>query len=95
MLYGEANVAVGGSGAATAKILIEALGNTIGNRYLNPVFPKYGNDSWQNLITFPGQFDGYPKGLSQTSRVKPELDAASDVFAQTQPVNIVPNAACF
>jgi hypothetical protein len=92
--YGEANSTVASSGVATAKILMEALGNAIGNRYLSPGFSP--NMSWQAIITATNQFDGYnAQSQLQKGGVEPELDAASHVFAQSLPIASVGSAQCF
>ena len=92
VLYGESKNVVGLSGTATAQILMEALGNTIGNRYMDPQFSP--STSWQDLIT-QAQFAGLAGGLNQTAGVEPELDAAADVFSQSLPISSVQNATCF
>lgn len=47
------------------------------------------------LIT-QSQFGGYnPTTQAISTGIEPELDAAANVFAQSQPIVTVPNATCF
>lgn len=95
VLWGEANSAGSGSQRQT---LLEALGNTIGNRASDTAWFPTGSSSWQNAIESPGQFDGYAPGHAQPASVTdvdPFLTAAANVFYQSSPQITVQHAECF
>jgi hypothetical protein len=94
-LWGEANIVLQFVDINTAENLMEALGNTIGNRMGNLDFPVHS--SWQAVIQGAG-FDGYSRtpGAQQINTgVSPELYAAANVFSQGLPIIAVPGAGCF
>jgi hypothetical protein len=95
VLWGEGHTAGSGPQLQT---LLEALGNTIGNRAYDTTWFPTGSASWQNAIESPGQFDGYVPGHAQPSSVTdvdPFLTAAANVFYQSPPQITVQHAECF